>query len=606
MKQSPVLCVAADEGSRGASFFAIRVHFLDQKFTPQTALWQVRSNSAGDHRSLCAAVVSAFTEPPCKEVSDSEMFSREEFARKLTAFTADGASVMGTQRSSRPLAAPIPGPTGNLANSLQELKQEFDCPEKILVAWCCPHRLELVANKLETVDAFRPLLEVVRKLCSHVVQTRRARAALQSLHALFTGEWGGGADGLRYAPHRFISHAEPTLRICDCYMDIIGYVNSCCVNPSDNVQQHWAQYMFSQLQRLESWLLLAGAADVLAILKRANVRTQRDELRVLDVASVLQVCRGELDGYIGDDGVVKRALRCVNQKAEPCNSEWRFERVCKRIEVVKARGYLKAKCAVDSWSFWFDLGHDTMTRVENSLREVVRVVKSDLDARFTDVGVVKFAYILDASWREGDQAGDADSALSAWSWHFGVSLATLRHQWAHLHGMRIAHLEAHPSTVTLPVHAFWPPLLEGSMATVPDLARCVCSFLVLSWQNTQFERDLAIIKKVWGVAQGSLSKERLDSRCRIVVEGPGVEKARGERLSGQLLSIAQEWAQRQRRQAAPSGGGTLRGLQGSVPQRGARRGPGALEQAPQHSLLPRDDLDASDVQAVELSELGVL
>ena len=101
--------------------------------------------------------------------------------------------------------------------------------------------------------------------------------------------------------------------------------------------------------------------------------------------------------------------------------------------------------------------------------------------------------------------------------------------------------------------------------------------MTLSWQNVVVERDLAVTKRISGVAQGSVHVERQDSRCRIVVDGECEGKLRGERLTGTTKAVAMEWCKRQRRQQSPSAS-VLRGSQGPMPQRGARGRPGALEQ----------------------------
>eukprot|EP00969_Alexandrium_andersonii_P056661 2498177-Alexandrium_andersonii.AAC.1 len=95
------------------------------------------------------------------------MLARQEVGSKLVALTADGAGVMGTQRGGRPLAEPREGPVGNLAHSLLQFKREFSS-ESLMVIWCCPHRLDLVAEKLEDHSACGPLLSMVRRLCAHV------------------------------------------------------------------------------------------------------------------------------------------------------------------------------------------------------------------------------------------------------------------------------------------------------------------------------------------------------------------------------------------------------------------------------------------------------
>ena len=148
VKASPVVSIGCDEGSRSKSFFVIRVHYLDGDFRPHTLFWQVHRLYVKDHKSLFDAIIQSFTQPPGSPWSASDMFTREEFLRKLVALTADGASVMGVQRSGRPLSEPRPGPIGNLAYSLAQAKEEFN-EERLLTVWCAPHRLDLVAAKVE-------------------------------------------------------------------------------------------------------------------------------------------------------------------------------------------------------------------------------------------------------------------------------------------------------------------------------------------------------------------------------------------------------------------------------------------------------------------------
>ena len=101
-----------------------------------------------DHQTLCDELLRAFTlSPDLSEISSSDMLSRAEFGRKLSALTADGAPVMGTGRSGAPIHEPKPGQ--NLAAALQDVKAECG-DEKLLVVWCASHRLDLVAKRTLT------------------------------------------------------------------------------------------------------------------------------------------------------------------------------------------------------------------------------------------------------------------------------------------------------------------------------------------------------------------------------------------------------------------------------------------------------------------------
>ena len=273
VKRSPVLAVAADEGPRGCNYLSIRVHYLDSAFMPCTELWQVRKLFRKDHDELCKAVVKAFTESPDGvHVPHSTMLSEKEFADKLVGLTADGAPVMGAQRQAHPLSVPMRGSTGNLAFSLLECKARHSSAQ-LLVAWCCPHRLDLTAGEVERHPATGPILQMVRRLAAHVANHPAAKGQLSALHHLFTGDWNGGAAALHLAPHRFLSHATPTSQICDSVPEVLAYIYGILAKPSDERMRLWALGMRDSLLPLQVHLLLAACADLLGILRRANLRT---------------------------------------------------------------------------------------------------------------------------------------------------------------------------------------------------------------------------------------------------------------------------------------------------------------------------------------------
>ena len=113
VKASPVLSIGCDEGSRNKCYFVIRAHYLDSECRPQTRFWQCHRLFFKDHQALFDTIIKSFTQPPGSQWDASEMLTRQEFLRKLVALTADGAAVMGVQRSGRPLAEPRQGPKGN-------------------------------------------------------------------------------------------------------------------------------------------------------------------------------------------------------------------------------------------------------------------------------------------------------------------------------------------------------------------------------------------------------------------------------------------------------------------------------------------------------------
>ena len=108
LRSSPVISVNCDEGVLGSGFFVIRVHCLG-KNGPVSAFYQARLLHSKTADDLCAEVLRAFCESPGGTIPPHLMLSKQECLEKLIGFCADGAPVMGTQRRSRPVAAPVPG-----------------------------------------------------------------------------------------------------------------------------------------------------------------------------------------------------------------------------------------------------------------------------------------------------------------------------------------------------------------------------------------------------------------------------------------------------------------------------------------------------------------
>ena len=66
--------------------------------------------------------------------------------------------------------------------------------------------------------------------------------------------------------------------------------------------------MRMDLQPLKVHLLLAVCADLLSILRKANLRTQRSTLRILDVDTIVEACQAEITQYVQPGGTMDAAF----------------------------------------------------------------------------------------------------------------------------------------------------------------------------------------------------------------------------------------------------------------------------------------------------------
>ena len=540
------------------------------------------------------AIIQSFTQPPGSPWSASDMFTREEFLRKLVALTADGASVMGVQRSGRPLSEPRPGPIGNLAYSLAQAKEEFN-EERLLTVWCAPHRLDLVAAKVERHPLAGDLLELVRRLSSHVATHHKAGGVLSTMHALFEPGDGAGAAGLSFAPHRFLSHAKPARVVCDCWLEIMSYASHVQRDRRDEAMFQWGQRVWATMSSLRNWLLLAGVADVLAVVRRANIQTQRTTLRLLEVDGHISQCMQDLRKYIAPGGAVRSALGLLSADMSEPGKGLRLNQVCRRVRVLKQNGTLTARCKGpdDMTRYKLDVVASDFTEVQTALGEIVAAVISDVESRFSNVGILRHVCILRPDWTQVE--GTPVPCLSHWSQHFAVDQATLREQFDRVHAARLRYIVDNPASKYLAVDAFWPPLLNTQWSTSPELCRCIAAFIVLHFQNCDVERDIGIVKGADEAVSGQLGQGRLAARTRAILHLPEPSKKRGEPVTGVIRTIAKEWARQQNRYAGRSHT-TLRGKQGSVPLRG-RRGPeGNLVQRVGAEAMPSHDEPAAAVE----------
>eukprot|EP00973_Karenia_brevis_P028820 3974183-Karenia_brevis.AAC.1 len=69
----------------------------------------------------------------------------------------------------------------------------------------------------------------------------------------------------------------------------------------------WAGRMGNELKPLKTWLLLAGVADILGILRKTNVKMQRGHLGLLMAQELKDACLMELNAYFSNGGPCQEA-----------------------------------------------------------------------------------------------------------------------------------------------------------------------------------------------------------------------------------------------------------------------------------------------------------
>lgn len=125
----------------------------------------------------------------------------------------------------------------------------------------------------------------------------------------------------------------------------------------------------------------------------------------------------------------------------------------------------------------------TMNEVVSTVEELHRTTMSELNARFSNVGVSKYIYVLHPSYREPrERLGQPLApAMKAFAEHFHMHQGDLTSQFRHLLKMKEAHLLANPQRQTLPVPLVFLSLLCSNTCFQTKNARNSKSTVMLAF-----------------------------------------------------------------------------------------------------------------------------
>lgn len=307
------------------------------------------------------------------------MLTREQVGQKLTALTADGAAVMGTGRNGGPVHEPKPGQ--NLASALQDLKTEFG-GEKLVVVWCASHRMDLIAKRIESQEYVGSLMRTLRRMATHIQTSSLAQGYLRALHKALDADVASAAETVSFAPQRFVSHAAPSSALVKSFPELLQYLAYLLKNGDDH-QRSWATAV--DAKDLKMWLVLAGIADMLAVLHKANLSTQRQSLRILEVDKIVATVKSALDEYMEEGrGTLAMGLRLLMRQTVPDRSaKSHIEFVGSCIHVARERpGHYRAAFEVGGQDVTLRMHPQTLNETVSVLTDVLELVLEDVAKRF--------------------------------------------------------------------------------------------------------------------------------------------------------------------------------------------------------------------------------
>jgi len=281
---------------------------------------------------------------------------------------------------------------------------------------------------------------------------------MAALHKLL--EDGSSPHKLSYAPQRFISHAQPARVLIDSFECIASYLHE--LAGKDGEQGAWARAMNADVKEMRSWLLVSIIADLLLILRRLNLRTQRSDVRVLQVDPLLDACREEIEDYMkpGTGGLARGLKEVFQPHSSAAGAESKVMSFCKRVHV-KTLGVRILSCTFKfgrQGEYALRITHQTLDECVEAAREIKEIIFQDLESRFAHTGVAKFFYVLSPSDEDLPEQ-PFDRAMHGLAKHFDMDAGVLAEEFRHVLRLKTAHLAQHPQKKTLPPHLdavqFW-------------------------------------------------------------------------------------------------------------------------------------------------------
>ena len=258
------------------SYLLIRISGLDSNYKLKSMFWQAREMATKSAQTIYKAILHAFTQKP-KGVSDEFTITEEEFFEKLSFLNADGASENGVRRAGKGVEFAVPGK--NVLHYLQERRHQlFPNGRKILGWWCVNHMLDIISARPEKDIAWiAVILTVLRSIIGHISGSSRAQGLLKWLHDMIEEH---GADGhskglasAHYAPHRWISSAQPLKKLCEHIFDLVVYLQTLSYENRKTLSGY-GEDMLKIVMDIKFVIVLPGLLDILSIMDTFNKSVQ--------------------------------------------------------------------------------------------------------------------------------------------------------------------------------------------------------------------------------------------------------------------------------------------------------------------------------------------
>ena len=473
MHRSPVFGISLDEKDR---FLDVIGTFLDvaDGHKPRSVVLGYRELAGFE-----AADIFAGLRAVCEEVG-------LDLKKRLTSFTADGASVMGVRR------ALSQGGT-NVARMLFNWVQR-----NFLVVHCSAHRLQLSVSASFGKDHY--LADLERRVNALFRALRGRGGGDQSVVDLIFWSMVTGEEmiaSLGTAKARWLSLLAPLEKLHKSYLTLMCHLTFEFAREKDKEKRKTIQWVFELFRTWEFRFTVAGLVDILRFCFEAKNKLEKQRSSA-QVHRHIETLKTDLGYYCGKQSRVAQLLEQIftggglPAEFDPLLSvERMLEAYSQNRGKPLAMRYWRDGALIEETVPLTDVGGaEKVKAMFARLKRFAEACVQDLSDRFPHRGVAEELAIFDEGWVfTQDKLSKAARALAEF---FGLHEADLRAQLQRAWCVREVIVQR---DATLPERPFelWPKVL--SEVGEGDCARFVVgAFLVQHSESAGCERVFAVVE----------------------------------------------------------------------------------------------------------------
>eukprot|EP00438_Fugacium_kawagutii_P034940 Skav211760 [mRNA] locus=scaffold674:179795:181981:+ [translate_table: standard] len=427
----------------------------------------------------------------------------------MVAFTADGASVMGTRVAL--------GARGD--NVAKRLSRWAGHP--LLVTHCAPHRFQLCVAASWTDEYLKTLERQIKALYKNLVDHPSATIDLVFWSDLTSEDV---LPSLSTSGARWLSFLQPVQKLLKSWVSILCHLMYQFKHHANHEQKKTVSWLFQGLATWEARLTLAGVADILEVCFRNKNRLEKVGT-LSAVQEVADSLKAELDSYCRKNSVVAAAMS--NETALP-GGNTQMEAMCSRYRREAGQKlhllYVAAGRMVDEWVTIKDItDKHHMRSVFQRLQGFAETCGQKVMERFEAKEVWAHGHVFHQAYKYEQES--FQTAIWEMGSYLNLPTEELISEMRAAFGMRDAALERFKFESA---EALWSKVLVSvkEADNLPLAERLIASFLLAPSQAAACERAFSTIVRVRQRLGPDSSPTLLEQYLQVGAVGKPVHEAK--------------------------------------------------------------------------------